>query len=700
MSDEFAAKAELAEPFDSDDGQGLDAHGRRLLANTSDADAYIDLAIDHSNLYLECSTELDASAEEDGTRQVGVPAHSDGAASVFTGRMKMVGFASLAASALIAIVAWNNLGSRSVTGPAGGTGVSSVQPGLSTKATAGDADPRGAWARPEAMPLTAVEPGGNLMARLNLNYDRLESEAYRPSADRTIDFETAESWPGDFIGRTALGLSLLSQVTDRPPQHLDEIWASYPQRMNSRGYFGPIMAEGCADEQQLASHGWVLRSLCEQYRTTGDAETLQLVRRIVENLVLPAAVMLEEYPATADERRRIGRDSGIASKGNATGWRLSTDDGCVLILWDGVVETLRVDPSPELLEASESFARLFQRLDLPEMQAQTHASLTGMRAALAHHDLVDDQSLLVSVREAFAAYKANAMTATYENYNWFGRPEVTEPCGVIDSYLVAMELWRLSGEPEFLEDAHHIYYNGFAATQRPNGGFGGNCCVGPEGEFLSIEVDESHWCCTMRGAEGLTRVAQHAYFVQGGDLLVTSYGTSSSDIRIDNYELRVSQDSIYPFVGSSRLTFDQVEGKGELRVRFFYPSYAGDIAVRRNGKILGGEARDGFYTVAFVPAVGDSVEVEFDFASGWSPTQGDQMAQKQTIRYGPLLLACLGTDSPNGFGATPSIKSIGGGAFLADDRHVLHALYSLSGPRVTRDRRAMRVLFDRNTEAN
>ena len=39
------------------------------------------------------------------------------------------------------------------------------------------------------------------------------------------------------------------------------------------------------------------------------------------------------------------------------------------------------------------------------------------------------------------------MTATYENYNWFGnghKETWTEPCAVVDSLILALELYRLT----------------------------------------------------------------------------------------------------------------------------------------------------------------------------------------------------------------------------------------------------------------
>jgi len=95
------------------------------------------------------------------------------------------------------------------------------------------------------------------------------------------------------------------------------------------------------------------------------------------------------------------------------------------------------------------------------------------------------------------------MTETYENFNWFQRPEWTEPCAVIDSYQLTLDLWKQTGKAQYLEDAQLIWYNAISYEQRDNGGFGLSNCPGPHDHHLETNVYEAHWCCTMRGSEGI-----------------------------------------------------------------------------------------------------------------------------------------------------------------------------------------------------
>ena len=57
------------------------------------------------------------------------------------------------------------------------------------------------------------------------------------------------------------------------------------------------------------------------------------------------------------------------------------------------------------------------------------------------------------------------MTENFENYNWFGRPEWTEGCAVIDSFIVATRLWRATGNAR-TSKTPMIYFNGMGRQRQ------------------------------------------------------------------------------------------------------------------------------------------------------------------------------------------------------------------------------------------
>ena len=135
-----------------------------------------------------------------------------------------------------------------------------------------------------------VRIGGELAQRVNRNFDRMESELYRPENVYWTE-EQSNGWPADKEGRTILALVLDARASGRKPVYLDELIALLPEHLNEKGYMGTI--HDGVDEQQLSGHGWLLRGLCEYYEWTGDRRVLDIGRGIAENLFLPVLPYVE-----------------------------------------------------------------------------------------------------------------------------------------------------------------------------------------------------------------------------------------------------------------------------------------------------------------------------------------------------------------------------------------------------------------------
>jgi hypothetical protein len=361
-------------------------------------------------------------------------------------------------------------------------------------------------------------PTGDLWTRLSRNYNRLEEEKYWP--ENVFQREVAhEGWPGDTEGRTLLAWVLLAQATGRAPRHLEQTLRNLPDELNGSNYFGKIYIGGIS-EQQLSGHGWVLRSLAEMHRWSGTAATAIFAKPIIENLILPTAGRYANYPIDPADLGEAGEYSGSQYK-QLRGWLLSTDVGTVFNCLDGIVDIYDVLEDNRLKPIVEEMISRFLEIDLAGVKAQTHASLTACRSILRWADIMGDSALVDAVEERYLVYADQAMTEHHANFNWFNRPEWTEPCAIVDSIMVAMELWRHTENSRYLEDAHLIYFNGLGHAQRFNGGFGLDNCPGTDGsDELRFTALEAHWCCTMRGAEGLARMTQYCLAVKDRTLML------------------------------------------------------------------------------------------------------------------------------------------------------------------------------------
>ena len=463
----------------------------------------------------------------------------------------------------------------------------------------------------KSLELKSITTLGDLGYRQLKNMERLEADIYRP--DKM--FHMGNGWPGDWEGRTLLGLVRLWEATNREPSYLKEIIQALPEHLNEKGYLGHILAEGQADEQQTSGHNWLLRGLLEYQRLTGDDQIRGLAQRIIENLYLPLRGAYRRYPAHPEQRIMDGRPDGFLTGKCQNGWYTSTDIGCAYMSLDGLSLAYLMMPSPALRELLEEMVEQFQTIDFIRLSMQTHATLSALRGILRFYAAVGNESYLDFAKGLFELYQQHGMTANYANYNWFDRPEWTEPCAIIDSYMVAMELFRLTEEIAYFELAQNIYFNGICAAQRSNGGFGCDICVGVNSSMIRTldygtengVATDAYWCCSMRGGEGLAEVSRSIAMQKDGVLYFGFY--TPSRIRADGQEIVIS--TRYPHEGHVELEISGQGGSGQ-EIALFVPSFSTRWTVSVDGCTQETAREGGFVRVRVAGGEHCTVTLDFD----------------------------------------------------------------------------------------
>jgi hypothetical protein len=505
---------------------------------------------------------------------------------------------------------------------------------------------------PTPIPFGHIAASGDLAHRASQNFTRLQSPLYRPP--QLFNGANVRAWPGDFEGRALLALTLMSQATGQPPDYLPALVAEYPAHLNSQGYFGAPLNLNAINEQQLSGNGWYLRALCEYYDWQHNHQTLAQIQTIVRNLALPLRGSYATYPIDPALRTRTGATGGINGHfaGQQSNWAVSSDTGCAFIFLDGLAHAWVVlkaanDTAAPAVRAliDEAIARFLQA-DLVAIQAQTHASLTGMRALLRVYNQTaadghPDPALLAAARDRFALYKSIAMTEHYANYNWFGRPESwTEPCAIIDSFMIATQLWQHTANPAHLEDAHLIWTNGVGRGLRGNGGFGTDLCVGYKTPFLKVRSYEATACCTMRGGEGHARAIQSLYFTRPAELSVPFFSDSLATLDLGHGPITLHQTATYPYPGSVRIEVVSAPAtRTPITLRLFAPQWTLHHRLTLNGKPLATTPSAGFLTARLTPKSGDILLFEFDLRVAPRDTINPKsIAGYYAFQAGPLIL--------------------------------------------------------------
>ena len=348
--------------------------------------------------------------------------------------------------------------------------------------------------------------GGELSARIARNRERLlTGKEY----DLLHVFSPPENeWKGDMEGRALLAFLSHYKIDGTVFPCMDQLLAAYAGRTEGRFVFTCADNDaGILSEQQLSGHSWLLRGLCEHYECFGDALSLSAIRAIVSTLYLPIRSRLSSSPTV---RRASGGVSGNQT-GVVDGWRLSTDTGCAFMSVDGLSHAYAVTGDETLRELLDAMITVFLGLDWVSLRCQTHCTLTAARGLIRMFDLTGERRYLEGAVKVWRCYTSLGMTCTYQNLNWWGRPDSwTEPCAVVDSLMLSLELFRLTGEALYRTTAARIWANGFASLQRDNGGAGTDTLVTPGGgDTLRCRTYEAWFCCTMRLAEGLWYADRH-----------------------------------------------------------------------------------------------------------------------------------------------------------------------------------------------
>lgn len=402
-----------------------------------------------------------------------------------------------------------------------------------------------------------------LNERIRLNHKRMGEPFY------DIDNVFADidaKWPGDKEGRALLAfVSLVNAGTDKIPC-MEQMIEKLPSMLNGRGYLGPIKEEFF--EQQLSGHSWLLRGLCEYYLKYGKKEILDIAVGIAENLYLPLSGKICDYPVQRFEQNDGGVDGHTAE--SCDGWLLSTDTCCAFMSIDGLSQVYEITGDKRIKSLLDEMTETFMKIDKRKIKAQTHCTLTAARGMLRLYAVSGEKKYLECAQEIFSLYVNYGMTYTYENYNWWGRPETwTEPCAVVDSLMLATELFKITGDAQYRTYAARIFHNGFATLQRCNGGAGTQKIVCETRSILQISGFEAMQCCTMRLAEGLR------YIVENRDLL---YAETTGEIVKDEKGIYRDGDIIYaetvgdeehrlhPLIKYYRLTKDEIMNTQQIIV--------------------------------------------------------------------------------------------------------------------------------------
>ena len=346
-----------------------------------------------------------------------------------------------------------------------------------------------------------------LDTRIELNFKRLAEDDYYKI--HNVFSPSDYKWYGDKEGRALLAFVCHFKMSGRVIPCMPQMLLELKERFNHLGYLGPVF-ENEIHEQQLSGHSWLLRGLCEHYEIYKDELSLSAICSITENLYLTKRNKFYSYPT--DRKKKDAGDVSGSDTGKLDGWILSSDIGCAFMSIDGLSHAYRVTDDGRIKELVDEMVDVYLKIDKVELRAQTHCTLTAARGMIRMYYKTGEEKYLEGAKSIMELYvNGGGMSATYQNLNWWGRPDTwTEPCAIVDSLILAGELYKITKTEEYRTLAARIYHNGLSTAQRENGGAGTDSIVlDGQNDILCSKLYEAYFCCTMRLSEGLHYILEN-----------------------------------------------------------------------------------------------------------------------------------------------------------------------------------------------
>jgi hypothetical protein len=362
----------------------------------------------------------------------------------------------------------------------------------------------------------------DLKIRTELNFKRMRDKIY--CYPQVFDHN---SWPGDWEGRCLLSLCCMYKCFDKNRnkqkiimKQIDGIIKHLDEYTNPEGYFGKSFDGKCVDEQQVSGNSWFIRGLLELYSITKDEKHLNRIKSILNNFYNPINKFYDSYPLCEREDGGVG---GHTINQIVNGWKVSSDIGCAFISLDSLSKCYEYIQEPKLKKCIENIIDVFVKINYVDLKCQTHAALSCCRGILKFYRLIKENKYLEIATKVFDDYLNFGMTKDYANINWFGRKDTwSEPCCIVDSYMIAINLFKISNDNRYLIIANRIYLNAIRNAQRSNGGVGCNTCLTDTNSECKMYLYEAYFCCTMRFGEGLIYFRNNFFIEREKEFLITT----------------------------------------------------------------------------------------------------------------------------------------------------------------------------------
>lgn len=232
-------------------------------------------------------------------------------------------------------------------------------------------------------------------------------------------------------------------------------------------------------------------------------------------------------------------------------------------------------------------------------------------------------------------------------------PNLTAYCETCASVGMVLWNWRMlqfTGDGKYADVMERSLYNGALA---------GISLKGDRFFYVNpLESEGDHhrqaWygcaCCPSQICRFLPSVGNYVYGTSEGSLWVNLYMGSETTVKLQGKDIRVKQETTYPWEGGTKLTLGMDKPvKTEIRLRI--PAWCKDYTLSVNGKAVTAPVEKGYAVLAGKWADGDVVELilAMPVEEVAADPRVKEDAGKRAIQCGPIVYCLEEADNPEGF---------------------------------------------------
>ena len=426
---------------------------------------------------------------------------------------------------------------------------------------------------------------GDLAERLGRAIRHLRSLDTEVMWQELVAPDEAWHWGADYPGRWLGTMALLARHTSEEygVRRVAERLIGYQQ---PDGGFSPYSSP--TDYKEWFGMGRGLAGLVDYHAATGDPAALEAACRLGDHYA-------ERYPSFEPYMYE-----------------------CYSNALEGLVAIARLTGDPRarqtahrIADSSMVFQRVWQSTTIsPQGRrspcgGQVHCQLTTARGLLDFYELTGEPRYLSPVLALHDYIRRNTLSIAGGVGFYFNRPEENEACADADWLRLNLQLWRLTGEPRFLDFAEQTLINQIPFAQATNGAF---CYLRGLQNRSGAAFDV---CCSHHAPRALWEAMRYAVTAEPGLLSINLFLDATATLPFGHGTVTVvSRTRTEPeaFVVDLELA---TPSPAAFTVRVRVPAWAGEAALSVNGRPSERSEQDGAVAVEGTWNDGDRLAIRY-----------------------------------------------------------------------------------------